>query len=110
EVPYDDTWLRDTGPITLVDGGKAAPHPPLRGAFSPPGGEKETAVLLDFRFTGWGGKFEAGEDDQLVGRLAGKGIFSNSILQTIDFALEGGAIDTDGRGTLLTTWQCLGER
>ena len=90
EVPYDDTWLRDTGPITLADG----------GAFR----------LLDFRFTGWGGKFEAGEDDQLVERLAGMGIFSNSRVQNIDFAWEGGAIDTDGQGTLLTTWQCLSER
>ena len=91
EVPYNDTWLRDTGPITLAAGA---------GGFR----------LLDFRFTGWGGKFEAGEDDQLVARLAGMGIFSNSSVQTIDFALEGGAIDTDGQGTLLTTWQCLSER
>jgi hypothetical protein len=90
EIPYDDTWLRDTGPITLAG----------EGAFR----------LLDFRVTGWGGKFEAGEDDQLVARLAEMGIFSNSRVQTIDFALEGGAIDTDGQGTLLTTWQCLSER
>jgi agmatine/peptidylarginine deiminase len=90
EVPYNDTWLRDTGPITLADG----------AAFR----------LLDFRFTGWGGKFEAGEDDRLVGRLADMGMFSNSSVQAIDFALEGGAIDTDGKGTLLTTWQCLSER
>lgn len=89
-IPYDDTWLRDTGPITLADG--------------------DAFRLLDFRFTGWGGKFEAGEDDQLVARLADIGIFSNSRVQTIDFALEGGAIDTDGQGTLLTTWQCLSER
>ncbi|WP_140908702.1 agmatine deiminase family protein [Cognatiluteimonas lumbrici] len=93
EVPYNDTWLRDTGPITLVAAG-----------------EKGEAVLLDFRFTGWGGKFEASEDDRLVARLAEMGIFSNSEVQTIDFALEGGAIDTDGRGTLLTTWRCLAER
>ncbi|TAK39961.1 MAG: agmatine deiminase family protein [Lysobacteraceae bacterium] len=91
-VPYDDTWLRDTGPITLLAAG-AAP-----------------ARLLDFRFTGWGGKFEAGDDDQLVERLSGMGIFSNSVTQNIDFALEGGAIDTDGQGTLLSTWRCLGER
>lgn len=90
EVPYDDTWLRDTGPITLAGG--------------------DGFRLLDFRFTGWGGKFEAGEDDQLVARLSAMGIFSNSRVQTIDFALEGGAIDTDGQGTLLTTWQCLSER
>ncbi|MFE0499442.1 agmatine/peptidylarginine deiminase [Lysobacter soli] len=90
EAPYDDTWLRDSGPITLRDG----------GGFR----------LLDFRFTGWGGKFDASQDDLLVERLAEAGIFSKSARQSIDFALEGGAIDTDGDGTLLTTWQCLHER
>ena len=89
-VPYDDTWLRDSGPITLRGG----------GGFR----------LLDFRFTGWGGKFEASRDDLLVERLSGMGIFSKNARQSIDFALEGGAIDTDGAGTLLTTWQCLHER
>lgn len=90
EAPYDDTWLRDSGPITLVDGGRFR--------------------LLDFRFTGWGGKFEASRDDQLVARLDESGIFCNNTRQDLDFALEGGAIDTDGAGTLLSTWQCLGER
>jgi len=93
EIPYNDTWLRDTGPITLV-----------------PGAGASSMVQLDFRFTGWGGKFESRDDDQLVTRLSDLGIFSNSIVQPIDFALEGGAIDTDGAGTLLTTWQCLSER
>ena len=90
EVPYDDTWLRDTGPIALREG--------------------QDFRLLDFRFTGWGGKFEASQDDLLVERLHGMGIFSNSTRQSIDFALEGGAIETDGEGSLLTTWQCLRER
>ena len=90
EAPYDDTWLRDSGPITLRDG--------------------DGFRLLDFRFTGWGGKFDASQDDLLVERLTDAGIFSKSSRQSIDFALEGGAIDTDGDGTLLTTWQCLSER
>jgi agmatine/peptidylarginine deiminase len=90
-VPYDDTWLRDSGPITLrrADGGFR---------------------LLDFRFTGWGGKFDASQDDLLLENLDQAGIFIKSDRQSIDFALEGGAIDTDGDGTLLTTWQCLHER
>jgi len=88
---YDDTWLRDSGPITLR---RAA------GGFR----------LLDFRFTGWGGKFEASRDDQLVGNLDNADVFAGSDVESIDFALEGGAIDTDGAGTLLTTWQCLHER
>ncbi|HJR74787.1 MAG TPA: agmatine deiminase family protein [Luteimonas sp.] len=90
EVPYDDTWLRDSGPITLRS----------RDGFR----------LLDFRFTGWGGKFEASRDDQLIESLRTRGVFGDAAAQAIDFALEGGAIDTDGAGTLLTTWQCLHER
>ena len=89
---YDDTWLRDSGPITLTraDGGFR---------------------LLDFRFTGWGGKFDASLDDQLVGVLHAAGVFAPTAeLQSIPFALEGGGIETDGAGTLLTTWQCLHER
>ena len=90
ESPYDDTWLRDSGPITLR--------------------EADGFRLLDFRFTGWGGKFDASQDDLLVERLTDAGLFLKSSRQSIDFALEGGAIDTDGEGTLLTTWQCLRER
>src|SRR5690606_16994393 len=67
-LPYNDTWLRDTGPITLR--------------------AEEGFRLLDFRFTGWGGKFEAGEDDRLVQRLYETGIFIESSVQAIDFALE----------------------
>ena len=89
-VPYDDTWLRDSGPITLRDG--------------------DGFRLLDFRFTGWGGKFDASDDDQLVQRLTDQNLFATQDRQTVDFALEGGAIETDGEGTLLTTWQCLHER
>ena len=89
-VPYDDTWLRDSGPITLRD----------NAGFR----------LLDFRFTGWGGKYGASDDDRLVERLTEQDVFATQDRQTIDFALEGGAIETDGEGTLLTTWQCLHER
>lgn len=94
-LPYDDTWLRDSGPITL------------RG--------DECFRLLDFRFTGWGGKFDASLDDRLVEGLEHAEVFNANDRhaverQAIDFALEGGAIDTDGAGTLLTTWTCLSER
>lgn len=90
-APYDDTWLRDSGPITLRAGADAF-------------------RLLDFRFTGWGGKFEASRDDALVQALADGGVFANATRAPVDFALEGGAIETDGAGTLLTTWRCLHER
>ena len=87
---YDDTWLRDTGPITLRAG--------------------DRFKQLDFRFTGWGGKYGASRDDLLIGELSGMNLFHNYFVQSIDFALEGGAIETDGAGTLLTTWKCLHER
>lgn len=87
---YDDTWLRDSGPVTLVG----------QGSFQ----------LLDFRFTGWGGKFDAGNDDRLVEQLMDADVFQDARRERIDFALEGGAIETDGKGTLLSTWRCLAER
>jgi len=89
-VDYDDTWLRDSGPITLRDG--------------------KGFRLLDFRFTGWGGKYSGARDDRLVEALQQGGLFGNALREPVDFALEGGAIETDGAGTLLTTWRCLHER
>lgn len=90
-IDYDDTWLRDTGPITV------------RRSAGP--------CLLDFRFTGWGGKFEAGRDDRLVAGLIERGLFVEGIgHEPVDFALEGGAIESDGAGSLLSTWHCLTTR
>jgi agmatine/peptidylarginine deiminase len=90
DAEYDDTWLRDSGPITLT---------------------ADTSFrLADFRFTGWGGKFEASRDDRLIEALIGKGLFRNAEHQRIDWALEGGAIESDGKGTILTTWQCMHQR
>lgn len=90
ELAYDDTWLRDSGPITLREG--------------------KGFRLLDFHFTAWGGKFEAGQDDLLVSALSQRGVFGAAARERIDFALEGGGIETDGAGTLLSTWRCLHER
>ena len=90
EVPYDDTWLRDSGPLTLADG----------AGFR----------LLDFLFTGWGGKFEGGRDDRLIEALIERGVFRASTHRRIDWALEGGAVESDGKGTILTTWRCLHQR
>jgi len=89
-LPYDDTWLRDSGPITLREGADFR--------------------LLDFHFTAWGGKFEAGLDDRIVETLSEHGLFRNARRERIEFALEGGAVETDGHGTLLSTWHCLHER
>ncbi len=91
EIEYDDTWLRDTGPISLI-GGQAGFR------------------ILDFNFNGWGGKFRAQRDDALVSGLVQRGLFQNAVLTQLDFVLEGGAIETDGAGTLLSTWTCLHRR
>ncbi len=89
-VEYDDTWLRDSGPVTLLhDGGFR---------------------LLDFRFNAWGDKFASSRDDRLVENLHAHGVFKNAQRERVDFALEGGAIETDGAGTLLCTWHCLRTR
>jgi agmatine/peptidylarginine deiminase len=91
QLPYDDTWLRDSGPITLK-GGDAG------------------FQLNDFRFTGWGGKFGAEQDDALVAGLTQAGVFGHAAHKRIDWALEGGGIESDGAGTVLTTWRCLVQR
>ncbi len=90
EIEYDDTWLRDSGPITLrsADGFR----------------------LMDFRFTGWGGKFAASRDDRVIEGLAARELFRNADHRRVDWALEGGAIESDGTGTILTTWRCLHHR
>jgi agmatine/peptidylarginine deiminase len=90
DIEYDDTWLRDSGPITL------------RGASS--------FRLMDFRFTGWGGKFSASRDDRIVEGLASRDLFVHAEHRRVDWALEGGAIESDGAGTILTTWRCLHQR
>ncbi|RAW08184.1 agmatine deiminase [Halomonas elongata] len=82
----DDTWARDHGPLAVEQNG--------------------TPLLLDYVFTGWGGKFEAARDDSLTRRLHAAGVYACP-LQSHDLVLEGGAIDTDGEGTLLTTEACL---
>jgi len=91
ELAYDDTWLRDSGPITLSAGD---------GRFQ----------LTDFRFTGWGGKFGAAQDDALIAGLVDAGVFGHATHRRIDWALEGGGIESDGAGTVLTTWRCLAQR
>ncbi len=86
-APSNDSWARDHGPITLLD--NQQPH------------------LLDFVFNGWGNKYKAELDNQISKRLHEAGAFGHNPLKSIDFVLEGGSIETDGTGTLLTTTSCL---
>jgi agmatine deiminase len=86
-APSNDTWARDHGPITLL--------------------QDDTPLLLDFTFNGWGGKYPAELDDTINQRLASQQVWGGTPLQSIPFVLEGGSIDSDGRGTVLTTESCL---
>jgi agmatine/peptidylarginine deiminase len=85
-VPSDDVWARDHGPITVFRDGQP--------------------VHLDFTFNGWGGKFSAERDNRITRELAKLGALDAPV-ETLDFVLEGGGIETDGQGTLLTTERCL---
>ncbi len=87
EVAADDTWARDHGPITVY--------------------QDQRPVLLNFRFNAWGGKFGASKDDQINRALQQHGAFGDTDMADIDFILEGGSIESDGAGTLLTTAGCL---
>jgi agmatine deiminase len=84
DVPFGDIWLRDTGPI-----------------FAKAGNEK---LALRFRFNGWGGKYDLAYDDTVGDGVAA---LANTSIRPADFVLEGGAVDHDGEGTILTTRQCV---
>lgn len=86
EVQANDVWARDHGPITVLRDGQP--------------------VHLDFTFNGWGGKFDARLDNTVTRQLAEAGALTAPV-EPIDFVLEGGGIESDGRGTLLTTERCL---
>lgn len=89
ECPTNDTWARDHAFLTVVS--------------------TEGIELLDFRFNGWGGKFEASLDNAINRQLV-KGdnaALKGRYVDCLDFELEGGSIETDGLGTLLTTSECL---
>lgn len=89
ELPTNDTWARDHGGITVLEDGKKA--------------------IYDFAFNGWGKKFEANLDNQITKALHEKQVFGRDVIyrNCLDFVLEGGSIESDGEGTLLTTSTCL---
>lgn len=87
QAESNDTWARDHGGITVFENGKA--------------------VIHDYIFNGWGNKFEAGLDNQITKKLFEKGFFENCSLKSFGLVLEGGSLECDGRGTILTTSECL---
>ena len=108
ELPNNDTWARDFGPIVLKSTLPMARSQSNEGGDS--GEEQEKGSLwLDFRFNGWGEKFHADWDNMIPMKLwGGYGFREKADYENHqDFVLEGGSIDTDGEGTLFTTSQCL---
>ena len=87
--PSNDTWARDHGFITLVSDSQPDP------------------LLLDFKFNGWGEKFPADLDNEINRRMMEQGILEGQYEDHLDFVLEGGSIESDGKGTILTTSKCL---
>ncbi len=83
-VPFGDIWLRDTGPILVTDGSRLAAR--------------------TFGFNGWGGKYVLPDDDSIGRRLAER---AGLMVRHSAWILEGGAIDVDGTGLVVTTEQCL---
>lgn len=89
ELPTNDTWARDHSGISFINNGKKQ--------------------VYDFTFNGWGLKFASNYDNQISRGLFKNGIFKSDVelINKKDFALEGGALESDGKGTLLTTSECL---
>lgn len=83
----NDTWTRDHGGITVIENG--------------------VPVITDFEFNGWGKKFDANLDNKITKNLFAKGVFKGCGITKLDIVLEGGSIESDGLGTILTTSECL---
>ena len=107
-APTNDTWARDHGFISLLsvqgsglsnvtsdDSTKVTQHSTLN------------IKLLDFCFNGWGEKFPADLDNAINRRLYDEGSVKGEYVDHLDFVLEGGSIESDGKGTIFTTSCCL---
>ena len=86
-LPSNDAWARDHGPLTVL--------------------KDSRLTLLDFIFNGWGEKYPHAEDNQITERLRERGAFGKTPMESFKLVLEGGSIEVDGEGTLLTTESCL---
>lgn len=87
-VPTNDTWTRDYGPIVTTSG-------------------PDDWYINDFKFNGWGLKFAADKDNLVNSRMMTDGVYIGHYRNRLGFVLEGGSIESDGRGTLMTTSRCL---
>lgn len=99
-LEYGDSWTRDTGPIFTL-----APNPSNPAPSNPnPSSESSRLEARCFEFNGWGGKYLMPGDPEVNRFIAGQ---TGATMHRIPWVLEGGGIEVDGEGTLLTTRQCL---
>ncbi|WP_034548933.1 agmatine deiminase family protein [Helicobacter fennelliae] len=96
-IETNDTWARDFGAISLED---------AHGSDNGNNSKTSEIVLLDFIFNGWGNKFDSTQDNQITQKLHNLNILKGKLI-SLPFVLEGGSIDTNGKGVLLTNTQCL---
>lgn len=89
DVPTNDTWIRDYGAITTKDENI--------GCFT----------INDFGFNAWGGKFESVLDNAVTARMVEAGLLVGHYVDNRNFILEGGSIESEGHGTIMTTSSCL---
>ena len=94
DIPHNDTWARDHGFITVEETSDISHH-------------TSDLKLLDFCFNGWGEKFEADLDNAINRHLYERGLVKGTYEDHLDFVLEGGSIESDGKGTIFTTECCL---
>ena len=87
ECETNDTWARDHGFISCLD--------------------EDKRILLDYQFNGWGMKFAANLDNQISKKMYKGNAVDGTYNNCLDFVLEGGSIESDGKGTILTTASCL---
>ena len=87
EMPTDDTWARDFGPITTTNNGEF--------------------VINDFQFNGWGLKFRSCNDNLITSNLIKCEALKGRVNNLLGFTLEGGSVESDGNGLMLTTSECL---
>ena len=120
QCPTNDTWARDHGFITVKNEEKRTPSQPSQRGRSEYFGKENISlpslvdgqgegllIHLDFCFNGWGMKFASNWDNRINRHLHEAGVVDGTYVDCLDFVLEGGSIESDGQGTLLTTSHCL---
>ncbi|MDE6574976.1 MAG: agmatine deiminase family protein [Muribaculaceae bacterium] len=88
QLQTNDTWTRDYGPVSMLS-------------------SAGSRILMDYKFNGWGLKFASDCDNLATSRLHSNGVLKGELVNRLGFVLEGGSVESDGKGTILTSSNCL---